>query len=95
MTQEFNLTTNCGKLPKKEFVLSEKIIEVMINESSRDIGDAILKEDVKEFIKRLKEKFRKEFPLFYSIKEDNDFVHIRFGEIVDKLAGQKLSGELK
>jgi len=39
-------------MSQEEFNLSEKIIEVMINESSKDIGDAILKEDIKEFIRR-------------------------------------------
>jgi len=88
MTQEFNL--------KKE---RKALFERRRNIYDGKMSDFELEKEIEkqddEFIKRLKDKFRKEFPLFYSNVKDNDFVHIRFREIINKLAGDKLKGELK
>ena len=71
----------------KEFNLSEKISKKYYNDSPKGCyltdGELIRASDVKEFIRRLKEKLNKT-PLVYK-REKNEF-----DMIIDKLAGEKL-----
>ena len=64
---------------KEEFDLSEKEFGIHGAISKKLIGDAFLKQDVKEFIRLLKG----EFPI--NCKE-----HHKFHNKIDKLAGEKL-----
>jgi hypothetical protein len=61
----------------KKFNLSEKIVDTLDVWNSRKKDDWIYSEDVKEFIKRLKEDLWNG-----KIEDTND--------IIDKLAGEKL-----
>jgi len=77
----------------KEFNLSEMKEKVDIRDMSSQIQDGyetkvFRVEEVKEFIKRLKDEFRKDIIIddfMVSIKE--------IDEIIDKLAGSELVGE--
>ena len=74
---EENITTNCGKLPE-EFNLSEKMGKEPFNE------DFIHIEDIKEFIKRLKEEIVNPIEYQCGCCCDNE-------KRIDKLVGDKLS----
>lgn len=66
-----------------EFNLSEKILDLyaLQMEDEGMSKEAIAKEDVKEFIKRLKERF---------LEFQTDKEIIFYNSIIDKLAGDKL-----
>ena len=70
---------------KEEFNLSEKIKGFGIHREKIKKG-YIDEEDVKEFIKRLKEEF---------CDEDEDYNMYEINKIIDKLAGDKLIEEKK
>lgn len=76
---EFNLTTNCGKLPE-EFNLSDKI-----HDEYETVDTLIFTEDVKEFIRILKTyEFSKTMGgsdtehILISIKELNELLGDKF-----------------
>jgi hypothetical protein len=77
----------------QEFVLSEKICGTLelgsfTSEFNENLIDVIDIEDVKEFIKRLKEDFENACK-----EEDEECPFITLGqmdEIIDKLSGEKL-----
>jgi len=84
--KEFNLTTNCSKIPK-EFNLSEKICE---DEFKIEECSWIFVEDIKEFIRLLKEEIverRRGDVGTYWTKTDLK----ELAETIDKLAGDKFA----
>ena len=78
------LTTNCGKLP---FNLSSKIEKVSSCRKCFN-QEVCFKEDVKEFIKLLKEQSKKDW-------DKGNYVLANTTEMIDKLAGDKLTGAKK
>jgi len=75
----------------EEFNLSERIInkepEKWGNKGYPIFHEAILRDDVREFIRRLKEKVLKVYP--------KGKYPVSFFEIIDTLAGKQLVGEQK
>lgn len=68
----------------KEFNLSEKICEVKIKDNKDEYWrEVFFEEDVKEFVKRLKERINK-----WEWKDKGERDVLLF--IIDKLAGEKL-----
>jgi len=88
-------------MTKEKFNLSEKIIEEelksdegMCIDFSSGVGEiakisVIKSEDVKEFIKRLKEKLEKSKPKWMVYGNEEAFV-FEVKKLIDKLAGDKL-----
>ena len=68
-------------MEKQEFNLSEKII----NNNFNDSGDFLDIEDVKEFIKLLKEEIYNFPSINYHQPDEDDII-----KIIDKLSGEKL-----
>jgi len=80
---------------KGEFNLSEKIEKIWIHEHKkflRTYKDLILVEDVKEFIKRLKEGFKQRVETNIEIRDidEGTLFAWEIDEIIDKLAGEDL-----
>jgi len=84
--------TKTFKSEREEFNLSEKIFLLkQFNHGNSENKELLQKEDVKEFIKRLKEKLR------YNVVEEENFIGFTeqafkrdIEDEIDKLVGEKL-----
>jgi len=71
-----------------DFVLSDKL-NIQVGSQDPDLYHWYKEEDVKEFVRRLKEMF-KGVVLSHRENEDGEYTYIHAHDEIDKLAGEKL-----